>query len=293
MIHYISKYFTLNRRERNGMIAIITFLFLLIGVKYLIIYKYNSATASINVIALDDIAAQLPNKSDVTESKYTNSSIKESKLFVFDPNTISVEGAQQLGFSAKTAHILINYRNKGGKFYKPESLKKLHGMNDALYEKLLPYISIESNKNPTNLKTENKFFSQKQNITLEINSADSTQWMQLRGIKSGRARMILKYKNMLGGFYSIEQLKEVYTFNDTLYNSIKANLTVNPLLIQKIKVNTADFKTMVHHPYIKYDGTKCIFALKRNKKIIADDLINSSCFSREQLDKVLVYLDFE
>jgi hypothetical protein len=74
---------------------------------------------------------------------------------------------------------------------------------------------------------------------------------------------------------------------------IKANLTVNPTLVQKLKVNTVDFKTMVHHPYIKYEGTKCIFALKRNKKINANDLINSSCFSREQLEKVLPYLDFE
>jgi DNA uptake protein ComE-like DNA-binding protein len=295
MINYISKYFTLNRRERNGVIAVSTLLLGLLVVKYFIIYKYNPTSTSINVIALDDIAAKLAEQNKTSESNnYATTSItKESTLFNFNPNTISYEEAIALGFPEKTAHILINYRNKGGKFYNAESLKKLYGMNEALYEKLAPYISIDNNKRKDEFKTENKFASKQQNIILEMNSADSLQWMQLKGIKAGRARMILKYKNLLGGFYSIEQLKEVYTFNDSLYNSIKANLTVNPALIQKLKVNTVDFKTMVHHPYIKYEGTKCIFALKKNKKITADDLRNSSCFSREQLEKVLIYLDFE
>ena len=296
MINYISKYFTLNRRERNGVIAVGTLLLVLLVVKYFIIYKYNPTSTSINVIALDDIAAKLADQNKTPESNnYTNASTtKESKLFNFDPNLITYEEAVTLGFPEKTAHILINYRNKGGKFYNAESLKKLYGVNDALYEKLAPYISIENNKKlNSDFKTENKFATKQQDVTLEINSADSLSWIKLKGIKGGRARMILKYKNMLGGFYSIEQLREVYTFNDSLFNSIKVNLTVNPSLIQKLKVNTVDFKTMVHHPYIKYEGTKCIFALKKNKKITADDLKNSSCFSREQLEKVLIYLDFE
>ena len=223
MINYISKYFTLNRRERNGVIAFCTLFLILFAVKYVIIYQYNP-TATVTVVNLDNVAAKLAEQNKVVEKNgYTSASTKANN----------------------------------------------------------------------NFKTESKFVSKKQNITLEINSADSLQWIQLKGIKGGRARMILKYKNMLGGFYNIEQLKEVYTINDTVYDEIKQSLTVNPSLIQKLKVNAVDFKTMVHHPYIKYEGTKCIFALKKNKKITADDLKNSSCFSREQLEKVLVYLDFD
>jgi len=300
MINYISKYFTLNRRERNGVIAVITLLFILLVVKYFIIYKYNPTTTSVNVIALDEIAANLAeqNNSSSKDNYITTSIPNAGKLFNFNPNLITYEEAITLGFPEKTAHILINYRNKGGKFYNAEGLKKLYGMNVILFDRLKSFVLIDKKNSFAEKfksdKNENRFASnKKQNITLEINSADSLQWMQLRGIKAGRARMILKYKNMLGGFYSIEQLKEVYTFNDSLYNSIKANLTVNPALVQKLKVNTVDFKTLVHHPYIKYEGTKCIFALKRNKKITVDDLKNSSCFTREQLEKVLIYLDFE
>ena len=314
MINYLTKYFTLNRRERNGIIAIASLVMILLAVKYYIVYYYKTQTNQVVVVALDDVAAKLEEQNKETDNYSTASSNKKDSLFYFDPNTINYEQAMMLGFSGKTAHTLINYRNKGGKFYTVLDLKKLYGVNEDLFDRLKPFVVLDKNNahddkyKPFEKKTAFTK-SEKQNITIEINSADSVQWNQLKGISFGRARMIIKYRTMLGGFYNIEQIKEVKYFTDSLYNMIKANLTVNPALVQKLKVNTIDFKTMVHHPYIKYEGTKCIFALKRNasafseanknksnelnKKIIANDLINSSCFSREALEKVLLYLDFE
>jgi len=299
MINYISKYFTLNRRERNGMIAIVSLLFVLITVKYFIIYKYNPTISNVQVITLDNLAAELAaqNKGVAVNDYAGKLNDKKDSLFYFDPNTIAYEQAVRLGFPERTAHTLVNYRNKGGKFYKPDDLQKLYGMNVMLFDKLKPFVQVQKNNSFADKfksdKREIHFANKQQNLVLEINTADSLDWMKLKGIGPGRARSILKYRKMLGGFYSVEQVKEAYFITDSLYNTIKANLTVNPALVQKIKVNSVDFKTMVHHPYIKYEGTKCIFALKRNKKIVANDLINSSCFSREQLEKVLVYLDFE
>ena len=171
-------------------------------------------------------------------------------------------------------------------------------MDKKLFTRLKPYIIIGTNKKENQpAETKAGYFEKKESkvatLILEINSADSLEWMKLKGIGPGYSRRIIKYRTMLGGFTSVEQIKEVYNFPDSVFVSIKNNLTVNPLLIQKLKVNEVDFKTMVHHPYIKYEGTKCLFALKRNKKIKEEDLTGSSCFSREQLQKVLPYLDFE
>jgi len=256
------------------------------------------------MVELNETASKLVTQDILTPKEgYTNISASASQekkynLFYFDPNTVSVEQALELGFEKRCALQLINYRNKGGKFYKPADLEKLYCMDKELFTRLEPYIIIEgtkkeelasNSKNNSFAKKENKA----QNIIIEINNADSTEWIKLKGIGPGYARRILKYKSLLGGFTSVEQLKEVYNFPDSLFNSIKGNLTVNPALILKLKVNTVDFKTMVHHPYIKYEGTKCIFAFKRNKKIKEEDLTGSSCFSRELLQKLLPYLDFE
>jgi len=141
----ISKYFTLNRRERNGMITVVTLLIILLAVKYCIIYNYNPTTTSINVIALDSIAAELAPEQKHSKNKDDSdtSGIKEIKLYDFDPNTISYKEAVQFGFPKKVAHTLINYRNKGAEFHKAEDIKKVYGMTDELYEKLKPYISIK------------------------------------------------------------------------------------------------------------------------------------------------------
>ncbi len=141
----ISKYFTLNRRERNGMIAIATLLIVLLVVKYFIIYNDNPTTTSINVIALDSLATELmPEQKHKKNNSDADTSItKEIKLHNFDPNTISYKEAVQLGFPKKVAHILINYRNKGATFRNAEGLKKVYGMTDELYQKLAPYVSIK------------------------------------------------------------------------------------------------------------------------------------------------------
>ena len=145
MFNRISKYFTLNRRERNGIIAIATLLIILLAVKYFIIYNYNPTTTSVNIIALDSLATELAPKQKHAKNKSDSDTAitKEIKLHNFDPNTISYKEAVQLGFPKKVAHILINYRNKGAKFYNAEGLKKVYGMSDELYQKLAPYVSIK------------------------------------------------------------------------------------------------------------------------------------------------------
>lgn len=299
MLNYVFKYFSLNRRERNGVLMLLTIVLLLLLLKLFTAFSYNANSNAAVVVELDEAAARLAAqeiiKPENNSSKgfYNNQTSKKDSLFYFDPNTITAEQAVELGFAKKCASMLVNYRNKGGKFYKPTDLQKLYCMDEPFYKKLEPFIIIAGHEKPKEeWKKENNAPPRADNKTIEINSADSLAWMSLRGIGPGYTRRILKYKSLLGGFTSIEQIKEVYYFPDSVYQAIKGSLTVNPALVQKLPVNKVDFKTMVHHPYIKYEGTKCIFALKRGKNIKEEDLVNSSCFEREHLKKLLPYLDF-
>lgn len=297
MINSVTKYFSLNRRERNGMLVLISLVFILALIKYTIVYHYNPSTQKVVIVELDEVAAKLSMQNMLSPNENSNNNFananKKDSLFYFDPNKVTEEQAVKLGWSKKAARTFMNYRNKGGKFRKAEDLQKLYGMTDALYARLRPYVLIANENKTENYPQQTFTKKQEEKIALEINSADSLQWLKLKGIGPGFTHRILKYKSLLGGYTSTEQLKEVYYFTDSLYNLIKDNITVNPALVQKLKVNQVDFKTMVHHPYIKYEGTKCIFALKRGKKIKWEDLNNSSCFSREVLAKLMPYLDFE
>ncbi|RYE00233.1 MAG: helix-hairpin-helix domain-containing protein [Sphingobacteriales bacterium] len=187
----------------------------------------------------------------------------QQQLFTFDPNTASLNDLVRLGLRPKVAQTIINYRNKGGRFYKKEDLAKIYTLSEQEYKRLLPYIKI-ADKNPrqyagaTNTYSNRpgtdsaaRSYPQKQDKPILINTAGTEELMQLRGIGNGYANRIIKYREILGGYHKIEQLKEVYGMNDSLYEAIKPFIIIEPEHIKTIPINTASEEALYKHPYIR------------------------------------------
>ena len=62
--------------------------------------------------------------------------------FAFDPNTISADSLQFLGFSAKQSQSILKYRAKGGKFRYREDFSRLYVVDSAVYAALEGYIAL-------------------------------------------------------------------------------------------------------------------------------------------------------
>jgi DNA uptake protein ComE-like DNA-binding protein len=62
--------------------------------------------------------------------------------FRFDPNTISADSLQLLGFSAKQSQSILKYRVKGGKFRYREDFSRLYVVDSAVYAALEGYIAL-------------------------------------------------------------------------------------------------------------------------------------------------------
>src|SRR5690606_7484140 len=127
---------------------------------------------------------------------------------------------------------------------------------------------------------------------LELNSADSLQLLELKGIGPSYAKRILKYRSILGGYVSLEQLKEVYGFDEELFEKVKPYVEVNPSLVKKIKINSDDFKIVNKHPYITYELTKTIFDWRR-KTVITETNFKDILNDEVLYNKLLPYLIFE
>ena len=168
-----------------------------------------------------------------------------SSLFFFDPNTIGITEWLKLGLTEKQAAVIEKYKSKGGKFRKPEDLKKIYVLSDEMKEKLLPYIVIAKEKD-NDFKT-----IVEKPLILDINSADSGDFEELRGIGPARAARIVKYREQLGGYISIDQVAEVYNLPDSVYQEIKPHLILKEVNIKKLNLNEADYETLKKHPYIK------------------------------------------
>lgn len=102
----------------------------------------------------------------------------------------------------------------------------------------------------------------KKTVIVELNAADSLQLVKIKGIGPYYAIKILRYRERLGGFYSVNQLKEVKM---TYFNVDSATcfFQVNPQLIHKRNLDTMSFKAMLRHPYLEYEDVQLIFNAKR------------------------------
>ena len=225
---------------------------------------------------------------------YHNEQIKYT-LFHFNPNKADSLTFIKLGLNSYTASNILKYRNKGGMFKTKESFSKVYGISPVKYKELESYIEIDEKQV---VKTDSvvKIIPEIKKVEIvELNSADTTELMKVKGIGRGYAKGIMRYRKALGGFYSVEQLREIYGMTAENFEKIRNFCKINADLIQKINVNTASIDRLNAHPYLNFYQSKSIYELRRNKGRLKNvlDLKNLVELSSEDLTKVQPYLSFE
>lgn len=103
-------------------------------------------------------------------------------------------------------------------------------------------------------------------VKFDINKASQQDLMQLRGIGSTLSERIIKYRIKLGGFYSIEQIKEVYGITDSTFLVIKKQLNISNPHLEKLNANQASIEQLQEHPYIYKTLSKQIIGYRQKVK---------------------------
>lgn len=136
--------------------------------------------------------------------------------------------------------------------------------------------------------------SVRRELALDINRCDSVSLMALPGIGPVLSARIIKYRNLIGGYVSVNQLKEVYGLPEETFNLIAPVLMTDSLGIRKIKINKADYKELIRHPYFKRDEVASILKYRELKGKISDigEMIENNLISAETGRKIRPYLDF-
>ncbi len=163
--------------------------------------------------------------------------------FRFDPNTVSVEDLQRLGFSPKQAQAIDNYRQKGGRYRRPADFAKSFVVADSVYARLEPYINIPR---------------------LDINRADSTALLALPGIGPYFAGKIVDYRERLGGYSSTLQLLEIYRFDQEKLDKLSDLITCSePTPFAIWTLPEAD---LARHPHISREEARAIVLYRTHHK---------------------------
>lgn len=305
---FLFNFFHFNKQERNGFFVLCIIILILFGIRILmpfIIRDNNVQLVEINVSAKESSSDFKVNNAvnDDSNNLELNSSEIDKKVyneyFVFNPNTITLQDAQRLGFSEKLSTTLMNFRNKGGRFFKPEDLKKLYGLSPKFYKELESYILIPGNhqqykRDSVSFNTPRTFEKKTYTKTIvELNTADSIAIVYLKGIGPGFTKRIIKYRTLLGGFHSIVQLKEIYGMTDSMYMSLSSQIKLDPNIITKIPINVIDFNTLRKHPYFNFQSAQVIINYRsKHGKLTEIDIKNLGMFSEDKLKLILPYLSY-
>ena len=296
---WLNKYFSFTKSEFNGLIVLLSILFLLKIIPYLYVYLKPVAQDDPNLIAQIQ-KIELTNERnfyDVKERIEQAGTIKVVKLFNFDPNTLTSKGWQSLGLSPKQAQSIVNYTQKGGTFRKPEDLQKMYTISAERYARLLPFVQIaaQAPNSPQNmLPGEKKAFVKRVFQVVDINTADSAGLDEIKGIGGTFAVRILKYRERLGGFHHKEQLMEVYGLDSTKYQEIKDQISISSVALKVVNVNTAVFDDLKRNPYLSYKQINAIIQYRKQHGNYAglSDLSKVLILNQGIIDKIAPYISF-
>ncbi len=133
-----------------------------------------------------------------------------------------------------------------------------------------------------------------QGTVVELNSADTTTLKKVPGIGSVFAKRIIKYRDLLGGFYSVEQLGEVYGIDEERYEAMKSWFSVDLSAIRQLFVNQLSAKELASHPYISYKQARIIEKMIRKKGKLQgwEDLSLLEEFPEHEQQRLQYYLLF-
>ena len=104
---------------------------------------------------------------------------------------------------------------------------------------------------------------------IDINTADSAAWVALNGIGPGFAKRIMTYREKLGGFYQVDQLKEVYGLDSVWVKENKALLKVGAGVYRFLAINQVEWKDF-KHPYLPYGQSKVVLAYRKQHGVLKD-----------------------
>lgn len=225
----------------------------------------------------------------------------------FDPNKADSSTLVHLGLKPWQASNMLKYRAKGGRYRKTEDLKRLYGMTDSMYLALLPYVVIDTLaidrwRDSVQMAADSvpRYVSHKRDTILNLRTADTTELKMIKGIGSYRAKQIIRYRERLGGFVSVEQLREVKALQPLLKDSLSTDSLLSHFFIDSVrvvplKVNSVRVEQLQRHPYLSFEQARAIYELRRKKIHLKhlNQLRTLDCLTEQDIQRLRPYLSFE
>ncbi len=230
-----------------------------------------------------------PSERHRSESASRPAADEAPRLEPFAIDTASAAYLAAIGFSPRQAEVIVRYREASGGIRNEEQFRKCYVVSDRMAERLLPYIVFTEKP-----AAEDAVPTPTAPERIEINSADSAALRSVVGIGEKSVAEIMRYRELLGGFSSVEQLAELKCVTESNYERILPQIRCDSCKISKIDINFADPKELMRHPYV---SAKALRRIVKQRKLKGgwsriEEMIEDDIFTKDEAERLAPYLRF-
>lgn len=219
----MDNFFYFSPRERNGTIimSIISIILLLLPevIPLFMEPRWNDREAESILRAVQNISFNSAHKKEPIAMQ----------LFPFDPNKADSADLLKLGLPENTVRTIVNYRNKGGRFFNPADMKKIFTLSDSDFLRIKPYIHISASEKPTYAKDIEKIQPEKEiPVRLDYfdpNVADQATLRSL-GLSEKVVKTLLNYRENGGKFFQKSDLLKIYGLQQEEFNQLEPYISI-------------------------------------------------------------------
>jgi DNA uptake protein ComE-like DNA-binding protein len=289
----VRTFFNYTREQRTGIFALFVIIILLQMI-------YFFADVSFETKEYPDKQKWLSIQSKVDSMK-VDKNRKLPKMYLFNPNFITDYKGYKLGMSVKEIDRLLAFRKQNKYVNSPKEFQNVTKISDSLLNVMAPYFKFPdwvNNKKEFKefKKYPNQAFAKKEKIVLiDINQASKEDLIKIYGIGEAISLRILKQKESLGGFVSMEQMKDVWGLSPEVIENLNTHFKVSVLPnFKKIDINNASLKELSQFYYFRYALAKEIVTYRSMRGNInnIEDLTKIKGFPVDKAKIIGLYLDF-
>lgn len=323
MLSRLRDYFGMSQREARGFLILLIFsVFCLLAplLSYFLFDDLPTDTAATDQQQLDSLLAKMQTSEAARSDRdnyenrtladhYVEPAVRNAKRFTFDPNTATVSQLQELGLPDWLAERIGKYRSKGGRFRKKEDLTRIYGFPPGLYQELEPYMVLQGVEQKPGAEAIREDFEPRMERTnhkagyeehraerlqpFDINKADTTQLVRLKGIGSKLATRIIKFRDALGGFVSTEQYADIFGLDSLALNELQRLGRIQSAP-RKLNINTASAEDLDRHVYLSRRQAEIIVRYREQHGAFSslDALRPIRVLDPKTIEKLGPYLEF-
>jgi DNA uptake protein ComE-like DNA-binding protein len=289
----IKKYFIFSREQRTGILLLSAIIIVLQLIYFFVDFSSLSKTS--------------PEKEQWLSLQSQIDSLKKEKvdyvpkIYPFNPNFISDYKGYKLGMSVAEIDRLLAFRKQNKYVNSPKEFQAVTKVSDSLLNAISPYFKFPdwvNNKKEfaAYKKYPNSAFAKKEKmVIIDINQATQEDLIKIYGIGEAISIRILKFKESLGGFVSMEQMNDVWGLSPEVIENLNTHFKISTTpTIKKIDINNASIKELSLFPYFKYPISKNIVTFRSMNGDIknSEDLTKIKGLSIEKAKIIALYLNF-